>query len=148
MSTRLNAASRLRASKVWRYAMVNRPIGIGCCPKEGLVGSEDRPASGKPHHDMARNGVALFDRKLSDAETKSFEMALMAEGEDLREVVEGVVEKMKRYAKPYVEMAADDLNDFKSEVHDKMKGAARGYPASVGDFDAFVQSVLTELKKY
>lgn len=145
---KLHAATRLRAAKAYRYAMVNRPVGIGTCPKDGLIGTEDRPPRGHDHYDMARNGVAIYDRKLSDHETKQFEMALMAEGADLVKIAKDIADTMRRYAKGYVDMAegsADDRDDFVKTVYDRTKSMDYFTP-SVGDLSKFADLVVKELK--
>ena len=145
---KLHAAMRLRASKTFKYAMVNRPVGIGTCPKDGLIGAEERPPKGNAHYDMARNGVAVYDRKLSDRETKNFEMALMAEGQDLKAIAKDVADDMREYAQGYIDIAegsAVDRDDFVITVGNKLKDLPY-YRPSVGNIGDFANLVLKELK--
>jgi hypothetical protein len=97
---------------------------------------------------MARNGIAVYNRKLTDAETKSFEMALLVDSpKDMMEVAQPVISKLKRYAASYVEMAESDPKDFQQTVYEFLKKTAPGYPPSIGDFEAFVDVVVSGLKK-
>ncbi len=113
--------------KQYRYAMRNRPVGIGTAPKD-FISTEPRPGEGEPHYEMARNGVAVYDRKLTDEETKNFEMSPMVEGEGMNEYADAVIEKMGRYASKYAEMDADE---FSNEVADKLSSADKGYRPSL-----------------
>lgn len=138
----------LLAGTEYRYAMVNRPVGIGCCPKD-LAGTAERPPRGKPHHDLARNGIAIYHRKLTDAETKSFEMALLVDSpKDMMEVAQPIISKLKHYAAGYVEMAESDPKDFQQTVYEFLKKTAPGYPPSIGDFEAFADLVVSGLKAH
>ena len=143
----LNASWRIKASKVFKYAMVNRPVGVGTCPKDGLVSTEDRPPRGDPHHDFARNGVAVYNRKLTPKETQQFEMAFMAEGSELVLIARDVAATLRRYAKAYVEMARDpdDREQVVSTVQDRLKNLAY-YRPSVGGIGDFTELVLKELR--
>ena len=129
----------------YRYAMVNRPIGISCQPKEGMVGGEDRPARGHAHYDMARNGVAVYNRRLTDHETKQFEMAHMVDGADREEYADQVIEEMGEYAPRYAQLAAKRPDEFEGHVFDKLKSGSKGYPPSVGDRKLFAQLVLKRI---
>ena len=129
------------SSTEFRYAMVNRPVGISCNPKEGFVRSEDRPAKGKDHHDMARNGVAVYNRRLTDKETKSFEMSFMADGKEREELARLVIKAFGRYANKYKEMAQEYPDDFSDTVNDKLKSAYTGFRPSVGNIDEFAKLV-------
>ena len=129
----------------YRYAMVNRPIGIGCCPKD-IVRSEPRPPRGSVHYDLARNGVAVYSRRLTDHETKQFEMAYMVEGIDLQHLVELVAKDLMEYAAEYVELEHSDEREYVQTVYDSLKRCSAGYPPSV-DAKHFSELVLQELKK-
>lgn len=125
--------------------MVNRPVGIGCCPKD-FVDVEDRPPRSNDHYDMARNGVAVYDRRLTDAETKNFEMSFMADGPERVKVAHLVANSLKKYAQGYLEMYEEDLSHFVGTVKERLKTTAEGYPPSVGDLDKFAELVHKELK--
>ena len=129
-----------------RYAMVNRPIGIGTIPKEGLIRGENRPAEGEDHHEHARNGIAVFNRKLTDAETKQYEMAHIAEGKELDSIADTVTESMKEYAAEYLEQAKEDPSYFKSAVRDHMRETAKGHLPSVGNAEKFENMVRERLE--
>ena len=133
--------------KEYRYAMVNRPVGISTIPKDGLIRTEERPAKGTAHYDMARNGVAVFNRELTDAETKQFEMALMADADQLAKYADVVTADMQEYAEQYAEISLNDRDEFVSKVAETLKRTAEGYPVSVGDMNAFADTVAGKLSK-
>jgi len=134
--------------KHYRYAMVNRPVGIGTCPKD-FVAVEERPAAGKPHHDMARNGVVVYDRRLTDHEQKQFELAYMLDdANDLAEFADMVIERFGEYAEQYLEMRSENAQHFEREVRQKLKTATKDshMPSvpSEGQFAAIVASRLAK----
>ena len=134
------------APKEYRYAMVNRPAGIGTVPKD-LVRAEDRPVPSDEHYAYARNGVSVFNRKLTDAETKSFELALMTDGDERAAVADTVADSLGKYASQYVEMSADNTDRFESIVAQHIKSTAAGYPPSVGSIGKFADLVRDKLKE-
>ncbi len=126
----LQARQRLLASHQFKYAMVNRPVGIGCCPKD-LAGTEERPARGTVHYESARNGVAIYNRQLTDAETKNFEMAPMIDNDDhagVEKYADIVIDRFGEYAKRYMRFPDERLLQ---EVHDRLKSGCAGYPPSI-----------------
>lgn len=140
------AVAETAAPNQFRYAMTNRPVSIGACPKD-FVGVEDRPPRSSIHYDMARNGVAVYDRKLTDAETKNFEMAPMIDNNDkaaLKEYVEYVMDGFGEYASRYAEMAEGKPERFKDEVFSKLKSKVKGYLPSL-DIENLAKLVLKEI---
>jgi N12 class adenine-specific DNA methylase/tRNA1(Val) A37 N6-methylase TrmN6 len=133
--------------KEYRYAMFNRPAGIGAVPRDGFVRSEPRPNSGDEHYDYARNGIAVFNRKLTDEETKNFEMAPMVDVADRVEIASVVAADMADYGKEYVEMYATDRTDFNQRVSSGLKDTSKGYRPSVGSIDSFAKLVHAELER-
>ena len=129
----------------YRYAMVNRPFDIGTAPKEGFVRTEDRPARDAEHFDVARHGIVVYSRELSDAETKSFELALIPSAQQLAKVAAAVAEEMREYARQYREMAETDPVEFGDLARGRAKAIATGYPVSVGDAIKFAALVQGEL---
>ena len=144
--TRILARLKETATKEYKYAMVNRPAGMATCPK-GFIRLENRPSKDEEHYDYARNGVAIYDRELTDHETKSFEMAPMLESEDRKAFAEKVAKTMSKYAKGYIEIAEDNFAEFTSDMPHRVKIASTGYPPSVGDWSQFAKLVLENLKR-
>jgi Defence against restriction A C-terminal len=130
---------------IYKYAMVYRPAGLGTVPRDGFIGSEERPKEGQPHYISARNGIALFNRELTDAETKAFEMASMNES-DITKSIEAVADLMKDHAAEYLELSDTDPAFFSGKVAEFHRKSAFGYPVSMGDFYAFRASVIEKLK--
>ena len=145
----LAARQRLKtfASKHYRYAMVNRPAGPGACPKD-FLGTEDHPPHSSIHYEMARNGVCVYSRKLTDAETKNFEMALMVDNSDtaaLQEYVAVVLESFGEYASRYAQKYGNDAKRFSDEVYRKLKSNVKGYVPSL-DTENLASLVLQAIK--
>ncbi|MBK8117397.1 MAG: hypothetical protein IPK44_24225 [Candidatus Accumulibacter sp.] len=67
------------SGKRYRYGLVNRPASMGAVPNIEYT-IEPRPLPGQPHHDIARHGIMVTGRKLTDEEVKAFELAPIADG--------------------------------------------------------------------
>lgn len=141
LDSRLTTSAPTPAQKLYRYAMVNRPVFIGTTPKDGLVGTEPRPNAGDAHYATARNGIAVFNRKLTDAETKQFEMSPMVGGEDMREYANMVAKKMGEYASAYLDMEEEDHKSFLDTVDSFIKNNDAGYYPSLENKSEFVDMV-------
>ncbi|WP_293000007.1 hypothetical protein [Nevskia sp.] len=128
----------------FRYAMVNRPPMVGSMPK-GMFTVEPRPAAGQPHHDMARHGVAIFERELTDAETKSYELAPMLDGDAITAVANKIADQMSGYADQYVGMADEEPAEFENAVRVRIERVTVGHPPSIGDFVQLRSDVLAKL---
>lgn len=129
----------------YRYAMVNRPVGVGTAPI-GVKRVDARPDSGSDHHDYARHGIAVYDRKLTDAETKQFEMAPIADADDQLVIAKAIANDLREYAAGYIEMAKEDRREFNETVAQRLQLSSVGYAPSVGDIGAFASLVLKRLQ--
>lgn len=114
----------------YRYALVNRPAGLGAIPKGIQFTVEPRPEVGQDHHDMARNGILVTDRKLTDAETKSFELAPLLDADQTIDLAELVAKKMERYAAAYVEQWQDNDPQFAETVMGMVPKVVDGFRPS------------------
>ena len=100
----------------WRYALVNRPAGIGAVPP-GFIQTLDQPAQGQPYSNIARNGIIVYDRQLTDKEISDFELKLLPTHADLDELAGRVAgNRMYDYATEYLEMSNDDLKTYEKQV--------------------------------
>lgn len=127
-----------------KYAMVNRPVSIGTAPT-GFSLVEPRPAKGEPHYDMARNGIVTYPRRLTDAETKQYEMSHIVTPVDFSEYADIVANSMKDYREQYLELANEDPAYFKKKVFSDLSDESKGYAPSISDHDAFVELVKQKL---
>ena len=100
---------------VWRYALVNRPVGIGAVPPE-YASVADKPAEGQPYSGVARNGIISYDRPLTDKEIADFELKLIPTHADLDALAVTVAEKMSDYAAQYLEMSSEDPDTYAKQV--------------------------------
>nr|WP_314431656.1 hypothetical protein [uncultured Pantoea sp.] len=100
---------------VWRYALVNRPAGIGAVPPN-FAAVADQPAAGEPYSGVARNGIISYDRPLTDKEIADFELKLIPTHADLDALAATVAEKMSDYAAQYLEMLEEDPDTYAKQV--------------------------------
>ena len=135
-------------AKEFHYAAVNRPPGYATVP-DGYIRVEERPAIGEPFFDIARHGFVVYDRPLSDKETRSYELSPLLDEAGELAIAEKIVSESAEYAAEYIEIASVDADDFRAMVgsqFDAMFSNATGYRPSLTSFDAFVQRVLEGLK--
>lgn len=109
-------ADNTPAGPTWRYALVNRPASVGAVPP-GFVQLLDQPAADQPYSKIARNGIIVYDRQLSESEIADFELKLLPTHADLDELAGRVAgNRMNSYAADYLEMANDDPDMFEKQV--------------------------------
>ncbi len=130
----------------YRYALVNRPASMGAVPKVNFT-VEARPPAGQPHHDTARHGIMVTDRKLTDEEIKSFELSPIADDAMLDDLAGQVAKEMSEYAAEYIETAKDDRPGFLSMVGQQIDRMTGGVRYSIGDRGALADKVLARLMK-
>jgi hypothetical protein len=130
----------------FKYALVNRPAMVGGLPRGLMYQVQPRPAPGEPHHDMARHGILLAERELTEAELKNFELAELIEGPALDRVAAEVAAGMSKYAAQYIEQEQDEPAMFRSRVLDKAKRPDSGVMRSIASDDALVDRVLVLLE--
>lgn len=131
-----------QAPQEWRYGLYFRPAGIGAVPN-GF--SRVNEAKG-PEASHARHGIIVYNRPLSDAEIKGYELIPFLNKEDFVDLVGKVSEKLSKYARGYAEMAITDPSCFMGSLVDTIQKCA-GYRVYVGDYDLFGTAVLNNLKK-
>ena len=129
----------------FRYALVNRPAGLGAIPKVPYA-VEPRPPAGQPHHDMARHGILVTERELTAQEVKAFELAPLVDGDDLAALADKVAESMTEYAAGHLEMAAKEPRYMLSQVMQTVERSSSGIRYSIGDPALLVQMVVDKLK--
>lgn len=127
----------------FRYALVNRPPGIGCVPRGLTFTVEPRPEAGQPHHAHARHGILVSERALTGDELRSFELAPLVDGDALQLMAEKIASgRMGDYAAEYVRAHEDDPDTFRRGVLDSVGKVEHGVAQSIGDEDALVAAVL------
>ena len=137
--------SPVAISKEYRYAMVNRPFSIGTAPTDGIIRMDARPSQGDPHHDMARHGIAVYNRQLTDKETMDYELAPIADDAMMENLCAAVTHDIAEYATEYVSMASDDWVNFEAHVINTMKRVTTSFRVSIESNRAFADMVLTAL---
>ena len=81
----------------YRYCLYNRPFSLGAQPKEGWVRCEPRPAPGEPHHDLARHGIVVYNRKLTQEEERSYELPPILSRQAISELATQVADSYTKY---------------------------------------------------
>jgi hypothetical protein len=136
--------SAVEGGKQHRYALVNRPPGLGAIPKDMQYTVEPRPPAGQAHHDMARHGILVTDRELTKAEQESFELAPIVEGKAEDALADQIASgSMSSYAERYVEKFSKNRELVVQAVMQQVERAGR---YSIADRDAFVAKVVDRLK--
>jgi Defence against restriction A C-terminal len=138
------ASIKVLASTEFWYCMVNRPVGLGTCPK-GFTEVKPRPERGSVHYEMARHGLVGYPQPLTDQETRAFEMAPAIEASDEKSMshyADIVISSFGEYAKDYVEDYSG--SELEQEVWDKLKSGCKGYPPSL-DLKALALLVVKKI---
>ena len=134
-------------AKKFRYAMVNRPAGLGTISKGLCYSVEPRPLKGEAHFDMARHGVLVSDRELTGEELLSFEIGVIVDGEQMDVLAERILSGgMSDYPAEYLQSAADDASMFKRGVLLAASRIEKGVMYSIGDADRLVATVVRLLE--
>ena len=119
-------------SSSFRYAMVNRPAGIGSIPRGLQYGVDARPAKGEPHHDMARHGILVTERALTVEELRAFELAPLVDPAMLGQMAERIcADGMSDYAAEYIETQRDEPESFCRNVADRARHLDGGVRYSI-----------------
>jgi hypothetical protein len=129
----------------FRYALVNRPADFATLPKGLMYTVEPRPAAGQPHHDMARHGILVAERELTEAEVKSFELAPLVGDDALPALAEQVARAMSEYARDYLDQAKDEPDVFAMAIRQTIEQSASGIQYSVGNPALLAQMVRDKL---
>jgi dTMP kinase len=132
----------------YRYGLVNRCFGIGAWPTNGFLRLDKAPSGAQAfaHGDFSRYGVAVFDRPLTDSETRQFELSLLPNEAEVEEIACRIVSNIKVHAKGYVEIARTDPEYFEQSILETVISISKGYPPSLGDRAAFAQKICAMLE--
>lgn len=109
-----------------RYALFNRPAGIGTIPRGLTYTVEPPPCFGGNHHALARHGILVTDRELTINELADFELFKIIDGgwaEDW--LVDMVADELAKYHVDYLQMYQDDINEFYRCVRTAVRDAGR-----------------------
>ncbi len=126
---------------VWRYALVNRPAGIGAVPPN-FAAVADQPAAGEPYSGVARNGIISYDRPLTDKEIADFELKLIPTHADLDALAATVAEKMSDYAAQYLEMSEEDPDTYAKQVRMVARKKLTGVAYPEGEDEAYFTGAI------
>ena len=133
-------------TREYRYALLNRPVAYGAVPK-GQYRMEDRPDPGQDHYEVARHGIIVYDRKLTDQEVTSYELVPLIDGAERDEVAKRVVAGWADDDVPgIIEMADEDPRFFVQAVDSELEALFGKIDPSVGNMDAFAERVMALLR--
>lgn len=104
------------------------------------------PEDNEPHYKMARHGIAVYGRKLTDQETLDYELAPIADDAILENLCAAVTHEMAEYANEYAAMASDDWVDFEWHVINAKERVTTSFCVSIESNRAFADMVLAALK--
>lgn len=132
----------------FRYALVNRPAGIGCVPRGLSYDVRPRPNAGEAHHAMARHGVMVTRRPLTNEELAQFEIAPMVSVESMPALAKRLmVGSLGWCAREYLDVRADDPEVFRQGVLQSLERLDRGVRWSIESEGALLDVVAAELSK-
>lgn len=96
------APGKTTAGTEYRYALVYRPAGMGATPAEGFLRVDPAPAD---IASVARHGVAVYSRELTEQELKQFELRRVHTESERAAAVEAIAQHFAghKYADNYYE---------------------------------------------
>lgn len=108
-------------TKKFRYALFNRPAGLGAVPENIQYSVLDQPLRGSPHHTTARHGILVTDRELTIDELRTFGLMPLVNSIDIK-FIDALAEKvangyMSEYAAAYLRAQKDDPEMFRAAVN-------------------------------
>ena len=108
---------------MYRYALLNRPAGIGTIPRDLTYTVEPRPDSDADHYRYARHGILVTERALTETECRDFELIKILDRNSWAEtwLVDEVANTMADYRADYIQQYQDDRNGFIETVLDVAK---------------------------
>lgn len=130
----------------YQYALVNRPAGIGAIP-DGQVDLLDRPEEGSTYFDVARHGIVVYPRQLTDEEVRQYELKYLPPDSELTDVATRfVAEAFDKYAAEYLNLVEEDRNTFEKTVRSKFRKHMEGiaYPQGKGGKE-MMQKIINAL---
>lgn len=129
----------------FRYALVNRPAGIGAVP-DGQIAILPKDES-DPYSQYARNGVIVYPQKLSEEQMSQYELKYLPTQAEYPQYAEQLAQgALSEYAEQYIELAKDDANTFTKNVSLQFKKAFPNVAYPLGDdVNVFMTDVIAAL---
>lgn len=126
----------------YRYCATNRPIGFATVPA-GYVAVEARPATGDGRA-LARHGVVVYDRRLSDQETAGFELAPILSETEICALAGEIAEECAEYREGIEEMLEDLPQEAARSILQRVEWRFPGV-VCLGEREEFVERVLAAM---
>lgn len=134
--------------KLYNYALYYRPADVSTVPK-GFVELHEKPgfkSEMDAHRSSCNHGYVTYDRKLTNAEASSYELALMLEKDDKLKVADNIIEAMGEYKSRYLQHAKLMSDMFINHISDQLDSRHDlGYRPSYGDINEMVRIVKDRL---
>lgn len=127
-----------------RYGLQFRPPAPGAIPNEPFTLLP--PLDAQEGQRRTRHGVIEFGRRLSDAEVQSFELVLLADGDERASLADEVAADMSEYAEAYLEEWAESAENFRAMVMHRL-ARCRPYAVYAGEASEFVDLVVKRLRQ-
>lgn len=146
----MRAAADIQAhssgKREYRYALVNRPAGIGAIPK-GFSRVEPRPEKGRPHYNTARHGFVVYPHALSMKEVENYELMPIPSEAELDYLADEIALSFKDHAEAAIEMAKDEPGWWRETVAQNVEKIHGRHAPSVPDLDWLAGEALDSLKE-
>lgn len=131
----------------YRYALVNRPAGIGAVPP-GQAGVLPRPPESDPYYEYARNGIVTYNTPLSDEQISQFQLLYLPTESEYPDLAKRFASlRMAEYAAQFVEMATADAGTFEKTVRVQFRKSMPtiAYPLGAAE-KIFIGEVVNALR--
>ncbi|WP_241613277.1 head protein [Rosenbergiella epipactidis] len=129
----------------FRYALVNRPAGIGAVPdgQIAILPKDDND----PYSQYARNGVIVYPEKLTDEQMSQYELKYLPTQADYQQYAEQLAQgRLGEYAEQYLELAKEDVSTFTKNVSLQFKKTFPNVAYPLGsDVNVFMTDVIAAL---
>lgn len=134
-------------ARKFRYALRNRPAGIGAVPP-GQAGLLPRPPESDPYYEYARHGIITYDTALNDEQISQFELLYLPRADEYPELAKNfAADALGTYAQQYIEMAAEDPDTFEKTVRIKFRNSLPNVAYPLGEMKAtFLADVVSALQ--
>ncbi len=130
-----------------RYALVNRPPSFSQVPRGYL--RVEHIDKGHPLHAIARHGVIVYDRVLTQLETDAYELCEILDDQQIARCVNFAVGELAENREEWLSLLKDDRAYVRSAVLNAFLMMQKGQQSKpvIVDWNAFVEAVLKKLSE-
>ena len=130
-----------------RYAIVNRPPSFSQVPLGYL--RVEHIDKGHPLHTIARYGVIVYDRVLTQLERDAYELCEILDDSQIAQCVDFAVGEMAENREEWLSLLKDDRDYVRSAVLNAFQIMHRGQQSKpvIVDWNGFVETVFKKLSE-